>query len=160
MLEFEEKANIFNELPIKVNKTIDEVKEYISRNKSYVFMYSRTTHNINDIFEQFITAFNIIPKITKCNKTNYMQFEYKKDKDCHFIFCSDPNDIHTITYKEVRKLCKKNNIEWKNQTYIQFVTEMKKNSLLNLMGVLHLQKKNMKALSKNLNFNVTNASAN
>ena len=152
MLEFEEKANIFNELPIKVNKTIEEVKEYISRNKSYVFMYSRTTHNINDIFEQFITAFNIIPKITKCNKTNYTQFEYKKDKDCHFIFCSDPNDIHTITYKEVRKLCKKNNIEWKNQTYIQFVTEMKKKFFIELNGRITFTKEKHESIVKKFKF--------
>ena len=152
MLEFEEKANIFNELPIKVNKTMDEVKEYISRNKSYIFMYSRTTHNINDIFEQFITTFNIIPKVTKCNKTNYMQFEYKKDKDCHFIFCSDPNDIHIITYKEVKKLCEKNKIEWKNQTYIQFVTEMKKKFFNDLNGRITFTKEKRESILKTFKF--------
>ena len=44
-----------------------------------------------------------------------MQFSHNIDGVVH-IFTADPNEIHVITYKEVKYLCDKNEIEWKNQT--------------------------------------------
>ena len=42
-----------------------------------------------------------------------MQFTHNIDGVVH-IFTTDPNEIHVITYKEVKYLCDKNEIEWKN----------------------------------------------
>ncbi len=48
-------------------------------------MCLRSTHNINDIFEAFITMFNIFPIIKKCKKTNIMEFHYQP-KENNLIF--------------------------------------------------------------------------
>jgi hypothetical protein len=53
-----------------------------------------------------------------------MQFTHKNDGIIH-IYTADPNEIHVITYKEVKFLCEKNEIEWKNQTFMQYVNQMK-----------------------------------
>ena len=103
---------------------MESVKSNISKRFNCVYMYSREIHNINDIFEQFIITFNVYPIIRKCNKTNIMEFHYKLNKE-RLIFCCDPNDINVITYKEVKDLCTKNNIEWRNQTYTGFITQLK-----------------------------------
>ena len=41
------------------------------------------------------------------------------------MFCCDPNDIKTITYKEVKEQCIQNKVEWKNQTFQGFITQLK-----------------------------------
>ena len=41
------------------------------------------------------------------------------------IFCCDPNDINLYNYKDIQKNCIDNNVEWRNQTYISFITELK-----------------------------------
>jgi hypothetical protein len=53
-----------------------------------------------------------------------MQFTHKNNGKLH-IYAADPNEIHVITYKEVKFLCEKNEIEWKNQTFMQYVKQMK-----------------------------------
>ena len=88
-----------------------------------MFMFSRTTHNINDIFYLFLSKYNIIPDVDKTHKTNIMQFTHKINDIIH-IYTADPNEIHVITYKQVKYLCDKNEIEWKNQT-LQYVNQMK-----------------------------------
>ena len=127
ILEPDEIKNNFEGKGIYENKTMVEVKEIMSKSSNCCFMYSRTTHNINDIFEQFITMFNVFPFIKKCNKTNIMEFHFKLKADNLHLFCCDPNDINIIDYKQVQKLCVQNNIEWTNQTYMQFITQLKIN---------------------------------
>ena len=87
-------------------------------------MFSRSTHNINDIFYLFLSKYNIIPDVDKTHKTNIMQFTHNNNGIIH-IYAADPNEIHVITYKEVKYLCNKNEIEWKNQTFMQYVKQMK-----------------------------------
>ncbi len=53
-----------------------------------------------------------------------MQFTHLINGKLH-VYAADPNEIHVITYKEVKILCKKNEIEWKNQTFMQYVKQMK-----------------------------------
>ena len=39
----------------------------------------------------------------------------------------DPNDVHTgIDYKMVREFCKREEIEWENQTFAKFITQLRK----------------------------------
>ena len=99
---------------------MENIKANIKKRSDCVYMYSRNIHNINDIFEQFIIVFNICPKIKKCNKTNIMEFHFE-----NIIFCCDPNDINVITYKNIIELCTTHKIEWKNQTYTGFITQLK-----------------------------------
>jgi hypothetical protein len=88
-------------------------------------MYSRNIHNINDVFESFITVFNTFPIIKKGKKTNIMEFHFKPNNEGLIIFCSEPTDITNITYKEVKMLCEQHKVEWKNQTYTSFITELR-----------------------------------
>ena len=148
LLEFEVPVNKFSRLPVYENPNIDDID--IEKMESCIFMFSRTIHNINDILEKFITKYNYIPVIQKNIKTNINQFMYTikkklhllKDKseesiwlkETYFIFTCDPNDINKITYKDVKELCTKLNVEWKNQTYVQFLTEVKNRFFEELSG--------------------------
>ena len=125
MLETDEVVNHFNDKNIYINKSMESVKANLAKRNDCIYMYSRDQHNINDIFEQFITTFNTVPLIKKCNKTNIMEFHFKTCKDKLIVFCCDPNDINTITFENIIELCQENKIEWKNQTYTQFIYELK-----------------------------------
>ena len=135
LLEGHDKVNPFEELEIIENIDFNEVNKY--DDVSCVFMFSRTTHNINDIFHLFLAKYNIIPKVDKTHKTNIMQFTHKNNGIIH-IYTADPNEIHVITYKEVKILCEKNGIEWKNQTFMQYVNQLKNNFLMLKMKDLYL----------------------
>ena len=53
-----------------------------------------------------------------------MKFTHKNKGIVH-IYAADPNEIHVITYKQVKILCDKHEIEWKNQTFMQLVKQVK-----------------------------------
>ncbi len=59
------------------------------------------------------------------HKTNIMQFTYDNEGIIH-IYTADPNEnyeIHVVTYKQVKPLCDKHEIEWKNQTFMQLINK-------------------------------------
>jgi len=145
LLEFDEVKNYYmdennNYKQIFVNETIENIKTNIKKYFNSVCMYSRNTHNINDIFEQFITTFNTFPEIKKCNKTNILEFHFKACKGHLIMFCCDPNDINVITFTQVQCLCIQNKIEWKNQTYTSFITSLKINFFDELRGRIKFNK--------------------
>ena len=72
LLEGYETENIFKKSFIVENLDFNEVDKY--ENINCVFMFSRTMHNINDIFHLFLAKYNIIPTVEKTHKTNIMQF--------------------------------------------------------------------------------------
>ncbi len=55
---------------------MEDIKTDIKKYCNSVCMYSRNIHNINDVFEQFISTFNTFPEIKECNKTNIMEFHF------------------------------------------------------------------------------------
>ncbi len=110
MLELDDIVNPFNDKRIYVNKSMESVKANLAKRNNCIYMYSRDQHNINDIFEQFITTFNTFPLVRKCNKTNIMEFHCKTCKENLIIFCWDPNDINNITYENVMEFCQLNKI--------------------------------------------------
>ncbi len=74
MLEYDEVKNYYkyendNYKPIYLNVTMEDIKTNMKKYCNSVCMYSRNIHNINDIFEQFISTFNTFPEIKKCNKS-------------------------------------------------------------------------------------------
>jgi hypothetical protein len=119
-----------------------------------VYMYSKNIHNINDVFEQFVSTFNTVPIITKCNKSNILEFQFKTHEKNIVIFCCDPNDINVITFKEVKELCIQNKVEWKNQSYTGFITSLKIISLMNYVDELNLLKNNVMKLIRSLNLSI------
>ena len=151
LLELEDIVNHFNDKKIYLNKSMESVKANLDKRSNCIYMYSRNIHNINDVFEQFIITFNTFPSIKKCNKTNIMEFHYKLNKDKLIIFCCDPNDINVITYKDIKNLCDTNNIEWKNQTYTQFITQLRDNFFDELNGRIKFTKEQRVKISKEFN---------
>ena len=151
LLEGDEIKNNFEGKGIYENKTMEEVKEIMCKSSNCCFMYSRTTHNINDIFEEFIMMFNVFPFIKKCNKTNIMEFHFKLNPDNLHLFCCDPNDINIIDYKQVQTLCVQNDIEWTNQTYMQFITQLKVNFFEMQNGRINFTKTQREQVSKRFN---------
>jgi len=151
LLELEDIVNHFNDKKIYLNKSMESVKANLDKRSNCIYMYSRNIHNINDVFEQFIITFNTFPSIKKCNKTNIMEFHYKLNKDKLIIFCCDPNDINVITYKDIKNLCDTNNIEWKNQTYTQFITQLRDNFFDELNGRIKFTKEQRVKISKKFN---------
>jgi hypothetical protein len=61
LLELDEVKNYYKDdedkyKSIHLNQSIEDIKSDIKKYSNCVCMYSRTTHNINDIFEEFITV--------------------------------------------------------------------------------------------------------
>jgi 5-methylcytosine-specific restriction endonuclease McrA len=77
-----------------------------------------------------------------------MEFHFQPKENNLIIFCCDPNDITTITYKEVKALCEQHKVEWKNQTYTSFITELKSNFYDELNGRIRFTKDQKEKICK------------
>jgi len=63
-----------------------------------------------------------ISTFPKRSETDKITFKYN-DKTIHLL--TDPNDLEIWTYKRIRALCIKHKIEFKNQSFAQFITQLK-----------------------------------
>ncbi len=81
-----------------------------------------------------------------------MEFHFKTCKDKLIIFCCDPNDINTITFENVMELCQQNKIEWKNQTYTQFIYELRNNFFDALNGRIKFTNGERQKIAKRFGF--------
>ena len=150
LLEGREKVNPFDDMKIIENIDFNDVDKY--DDVSCVFMFSRRKHNINDIFDLFVAKYNLIPSVDKTRKTNILQFTHKTDNGNIHIYAADPNDIHIITYKQVKYHCEKHNIEWKNQTFTQFIKEVKDRFFLEKNGRVQFTANQRHAILKRFDF--------
>jgi 5-methylcytosine-specific restriction endonuclease McrA len=117
--EHEEKANIYDDYDI-----IENPKTFFTETKNTIYMFSRLgTTSINDIFQSLIVDHGV-PDNIKCKKTKIEAFKYKKNNIIYMFVC-DPNAVHNITYKEVKVLCEKNDLPFKNQTFMQVVKQLR-----------------------------------
>jgi hypothetical protein len=97
---------------IEIQPPSENVTANLSERFNCVDLYSRNIHDNNDVFEQFISTFNTVPIITKCNKSNILEFQFKTHEKNIIIFCCDPsNDINVMSFKEVKELCIQNKLE-------------------------------------------------
>jgi len=132
---------------------MENVKANLSERFICVYMYSRNIHNNNNVFEQFISTFNTVQIITKCNKSNILEFQFKTLEKNIIIFCCDPsNDINVISFKEVKELCIQNKVEWKKQSYTGFITSSKKKFFDELRGRIKFTKEQRNEFNKEFNF--------
>ena len=92
-------------MKIVVNPTQDT---YFSNQKT-PFICIQT--NINDIFT-ILTVFKGVPQNVKCKKTKIIGFTYEIKNLIMFLFVilTNSNDVHQITFKEIRVLCEKINL--------------------------------------------------
>ena len=117
--EVDENSNIYDEYDIIENPTT-----FFTETKNTIYMFSRLgTTSINDIFQSLIVDHGV-PTNIKCKKTKIEAFKYKKN-NIIFMFVCDPNAVHNITYKEVKVLCEKNELPFKNQTFMQVVKQLR-----------------------------------
>ena len=56
------------------------------------------------------------------------------------FFACDPNDVNQISFKEIKVLCEKNSIPFKNQTFTQLVTQMRVKYFDELKGRIKFSK--------------------
>jgi 5-methylcytosine-specific restriction enzyme A len=117
--EVEEKTNIYDDYDI-----IENPKTFFTETKNTIYMFSRLgTTSINDIFQSLIVDHGV-PDNIKCKKTKIEAFKYKKNKIIYMFVC-DPNAVHNITYQEVKVLCEKNDLPFKNQTFMHVVKQLR-----------------------------------
>jgi 5-methylcytosine-specific restriction enzyme A len=117
--EVEEKTNVYDDYDI-----IENPKTFFTETKNTIYMFSRLgTTSINDIFQSLIVDHGV-PDNIKCKKTKIEAFKYKKNNIIYMFVC-DPNAVHNITYKEVKVLCEKNDLPFKNQTFMHVVKQLR-----------------------------------
>jgi hypothetical protein len=74
-LEYDEHKNCYKDeedidKTIYLYETIENVKANLPKCFNCVYMYSRNIHNINDVFEQFVSIFKNVP-----NSSNYYKMQ-------------------------------------------------------------------------------------
>jgi hypothetical protein len=114
-----EKDNIFDTYNI-----IDNPKSFFTEGKDTIYMYSRQGKtSINDVFQSLVQDHGV-PKDLRCKKTKIVSFKYVKN-NINYVFACDPNDIHNMSFREVKVLCEKNSLPFKNQTFMQVVKQLR-----------------------------------
>jgi Zn finger protein HypA/HybF involved in hydrogenase expression len=119
-LEELKQVNIFTTMNIHENINVEDYHKY----ESCIFIYSRRTQEINDILKNIIEHYKIIPTSIRSNKTKVTYFEVEIN-DVNYICVLDPNHGADMSYKRIQELCKKHDIEFKNQTFTKFVKELR-----------------------------------
>jgi len=123
--------------------TIENPKTFFTETKNTIYMFSRLgTTSINDVFQSLIVDHGV-PDNIKCRKTKIEAFKYKKNNIIYMFVC-DPNDVHNITYKEVKVLCEKNDLPFKNQTFMHVVKQLRSKYLTKSKAESNLLKNSKK----------------
>ena len=132
LVETIQKENIFNtfkDYNEETKETTYKIEENITpkdilKFESRIFMYTKR-NNINDIFKECIQLYGISStKSIISDRVNITRFEYMINNQL-YIFMVDSNDGVHVNYKMVMYYCIKNNVEFKNQTFPQFIRELK-----------------------------------
>ena len=117
----------------KTNIYTDEDRQFIEdiavsdlmNYEKATIIYSKT--NLNEELDSIIEQYNYIPAIIN-HRYTITQIKFKKD-DKDLILVVDPNIEHGMTYKDVRQLCNKTEIEFKNQSFSNLIKELKRRFL-------------------------------
>ena len=125
-----ETTNIYSKFKLHKNIPVDEIKKY---NETSIFIYTRNGQaDLNDIFQQFIKTYNLVPSNIKATNHKISYFEATINGVKHYVVL-DPNEADRgIDFKTVKSLCKDNNIEFKNQSFVGFINQMKDQFFNNL----------------------------
>jgi hypothetical protein len=117
--EATEKINIYTDEDRAVIENI-AVSDVIKHDKATI-IYSKT--NLNEELDEIISHYNYIPAITN-HRYTITQIKFKLDEK-DLILVIDPNIEHNLNYKDVRQLCNKAELEFKNQSFSNFIKELK-----------------------------------
>ena len=110
--------NKFNTMEIKIDVPIDELTNY----KDCIIIY--TKNDLNDELDKIIGQYNYIPKIQN-HQQSIIYIHYNLN-DLNIHLYSDPNDNSICDYTYIKSECDKLNLEFKNQTFTQMITQLKK----------------------------------
>ena len=98
----------------------------------------KISHGINDlnkIFEQFIRTYKVVPSNIKAINHKISRFECTLNGiKYYFVIDSNVNGNH-INYKVVKDLCKKNDIEFKNQSFVSVINQLNGQKLIRNLGI-------------------------
>ena len=110
--------NNFKNMEIKIHIPIHELNDH----KDCIIIY--TKDDLNDELNNVIGQYNYIPKIQNHQQAIiYIHFNLN---DLNIHLYSDPNDESICDYTYIKSECDKLNLEFKNQTFTQMITQLKK----------------------------------
>jgi len=117
------KKNIYTEEDRQIIEDI-AISDLLNYEKATI-IYSKT--NLNEELDSIIEQYNYIPAIIN-HRYTITQIKFRKD-DKDLILVIDPNIEHGMNYKDVRQLCNKTEIEFKNQSFSNLIKELKRRFL-------------------------------
>ena len=90
-----------------------------------MFTRDNGINDLNNIFEDFIRIYKTVPSEIKATNHKIVKFQCSiNNNKYYFVIDSNTNGNH-VNYKVVRKLCKKNSIEFKNQSFVSLINQLK-----------------------------------
>ena len=87
-------------------------------------MITYNQHELNRKLDEIIALYKYIPKITN-KKFAVSAIHFNLDK--HNVYLSiDPKDTRLISYKGIKILCERHDVEFCNQSFGNFIKELRK----------------------------------
>jgi len=113
----------------------------ISKNKNHkALIYFAVNNHMYLILEGAVRKSLVEKtKVKESFNTSLLENEEEKE-DINYVFACDPNDVNQISFKEIKVLCEKNSIPFKNQTFTQLVTQMRVKYFDELKGRIKFSK--------------------
>ena len=121
--------NIFENVPVE-DLVFDQYQDCI-------IIYSATgdekmKHNLNDELDKIIEIYDVVPKV-KNQKYNITSIDISPSKfgnsdpflNQNILLVLDPNDTRLIDYKDMQQLCKRHKIEFENQSFGNFIKQVR-----------------------------------
>jgi hypothetical protein len=110
------------ENPYDVLEILDHVLiEDLTKHKDKIIIYDQS--DINDELDEIIRIYNYIPKV-KNKKFAITEIRFDLDGQ-NLILATDPNDTRLITYKGIKTLCERHDIEFTNQSFGSLIEELR-----------------------------------
>ena len=121
--------NIWTTRPIFENVPVSKLKD--PEYQDCIIIYSQ--NNLNEELDQIIELYNVIPSVRnqKFSVTSIkVSPRFKAKTNClskNLLLVVDPNDTNKISYREIRELCNKHKIPFKNQSFSQLIKQIREN---------------------------------
>ena len=82
-------------------------------------------NDLNNIFEEFIKIYKVVPSNIKATNHKISKFECTINDNLYYFVIDSNTNGNQVNYKVVKKLCKKNSIEFKNQSFVTLINQLK-----------------------------------
>ena len=126
------KKNIYDGRTIYEDIPIEELMQ--AKYKDSIIIYNKT--NLNKELDKIIELYHCIPDGSNIknqkSKTTSITIKQEKGNKNKFLkqnihLVIDPNDTHIITYKDIKTLCEKHDVAFKNQSFGSLIKELRAN---------------------------------